>query len=477
MKRHGSEGFRSSITRRQLIRAGGCGLFGLSLPRFLDAREQKTGPTPRAKSCIFIVLSGGLSHIDTFDPKPAAAAEIRGPYKPVSTSVPGVQITEMLPRLASLADRYTLIRSLSHRDTVHVTAAHTMLTGGEDGRRRDDTPFMGSLIAKFRPAEKNVPSYVWLHNMKTGTNKVPRYENGLHKIGYDFAPLRVGYELDNPSSPDFRVTHFDPPEGISGRQLEQRFGLLEQLQPGLNPDSQSPAPMAADEAADRYKVLWQRARALVTGPQARRAFDVNREPDRVRERYGRHPLGQYTLMARRLVEAGVPLVTVTAWPGLAPGETAPTITQVWDMHDTRYKKNDNMFGNGPFGMKWSLPRLDQAVSALLEDLDERGLLSETLVVLLGEFGRTPKFEGRGRGRGHWPNCYSGLLAGGGIQRGAVYGSSDAQGAYVAGGQPISHVDFGATLFHALGIPPETRYGPDGFSFRVNEGTRLRELFI
>jgi hypothetical protein len=181
-------------------------------------------------------------------------------------------------------------------------------------------------------------------------------------------------------------------------------------------------------------------------------------------------------MARRLVEAGVRIVTVTAWPGVAPGETTPTVTQVWDMHDDRYGAGDSMFGNGPFGMKWSLPRLDQAVSALIEDLDERGLLDETLVVLVGEFGRTPKFEGHGRGRGHWPQAYSALLAGGGVQRGAVYGESDQQGAFVAAGRPIDHADFGATLFHALGIPPELRWGPDDFSFRVSDGQPVEELF-
>jgi arylsulfatase A-like enzyme len=146
------------------------------------------------------------------------------------------------------------------------------------------------------------------------------------------------------------------------------------------------------------------------------------------------------------------------------------------MHDDRYKAGDSMYGNGPFGMKWSLPRLDQGVSALLEDLHERGLLGETLVALVSEFGRTPRFEGKGRGRGHWPHCYSGLLAGGGVRAGAVYGSSDRQGAQVATGRPVAHPDFAATLFHALGIPPETRYGPDSFSNRISDGTPVLDLF-
>ncbi len=181
-------------------------------------------------------------------------------------------------------------------------------------------------------------------------------------------------------------------------------------------------------------------------------------------------------MARRLIEAGVRLVTVTAWPGLAPGETQPTVTQVWDTHGSYYKDGDTMYGNGPYGMKWALPRLDQAVSALLEDLSQRGMLEDTLVVMVGEFGRTPKFEKNGKGRDHWPHCYTGLLAGGGIRGGSVYGASDSQGAYVAAGRPISHIDFGATMLHALGIPPETRYGPDGFSYRASEGQPVLELF-
>jgi len=466
---------RKGFNRRELLRVGGLGSFGLTLPHLLAAQsesgtqsgESNHGGT--AKSCIFVVLSGGPSHIDMWDPKPHAPREIRGPYQTIPTAVPGVHLTEMLPQLAQIADRYTLLRSMSHRDGVHVTAAHTMLTAQPDGSRRNNSPFVGSLIARFRPAAGNVPSYVWLHNMKTGTNKVPRYESGLNQLGYQYAPLRIGYELDNPASPDFRVSVFDPPEGLTSQSVDARFELLKRLE-------QRDSGAADSKAGQKFQKFQQKAHALVTGPAARRAFNLDDEAETVRNRYGRHPLGQYCLMARRLIEAGVRLVTVTAWPGLAPGETKPTVTQVWDTHDSRYRKGDNMYGNGPFGMKWSLPRLDQAVTTLITDLDERGLLDETLVVVAGEFGRTPKFEGKGRGRGHWPQCYTGLLAGGGIRRGSVYGSSDKHAAYVAGGRPVSHVDFGATLFEALGIPPETRWGPDGFSFRVNDGTPVRALF-
>jgi hypothetical protein len=301
--------------------------------------------------------------------------------------------------------------------------------------------------------------------MKTGTNKVPKYNSGLSRIGFSHAPFRVGNELDNPSSPDFRMTALDLPTDVSLDRQNDRSRLLEQI-------STLPSP----DATGSFQTFQERARELVTGPTARQAFELDREPESVRDRYGRHPLGQYTLMARRLIEAGVRMVTVTGWPGLAPGETEPTITQVWDMHGIRYRKGDTMYGNGPFGMKWSLPRLDQAVSALIEDLHLRGLLNDTLVVLCGEFGRTPLFENDGRGRGHWPHCYTTLLAGGGFFSDCAYGASDSRGGYVAEGKPISHIDFGATLYHALGIAPETRYGPDGFSYRISDGQPVLELF-
>lgn len=459
--------FGELCSRRRLIQVGVAGLGGLTLPNLLRARSGLGSETAgREKSCIFIVLSGGPGQHETFDPKPQAPREIRGQYDAVPTRTPGTFVSEMLPRLAEYSDRYCLVRSMSHSDAVHVTAAHTMLSGQPDGSPSNNAPFIGSLISMLRPSQSALPSHVWLHNMKTGTNKVPRYDSGLSTIGHQYAALRIGYELDNPSNPDFRVSDFDPPEGLSVPQLEKRFELLNELEARRN----------GKPAAPEYTRFQERACDLITGPAARRAFELAEEPDAVRDRYGRHPLGQYCLMARRLIEAGVRLVTVTGWPGLAPRETQPTVTQVWDTHDIRYGAGDSMYGNGPFGMKWSLPRLDQALSTLLLDLDDRGLLEDTLVVCAGEFGRTPKFEGNGRGRGHWPSAYSTLLAGAGVRGGTVYGETDAQAAFVASGRPVDHVDFGATVYHALGIPPETRYGPDGFSFRISNGDPLTEIF-
>ncbi len=471
MRHRSSQQQVTEINRRRFLQSGVAGVGGLSLAQLLRCESEAragTSSTPRAKSCIFIVLSGGPGQHETFDPKPDAPREIRGLYDAIATQTPGVQLSEMLPQLAARSNHYCLLRSMSHEDAVHVTAVHTMLTGQRDGSRSNESPFMGSLVSKFRPAEEMVPSYVWLHNMKTGTNKVPRYESGLHLLGHQYAPFRVGYELDNPTSSTFRVSDFDPPVGISLEEVEQRRRLLT----SLDRDSSG----ATAPSFDQYDRHQQKAWELMTGPAARRAFELAHESDTLRDKYGRHPLGQYCLMARRLIESGVRLVTVTAWPGLAPGETTPTVRQVWDAHDNYYLDGDSMYGNGPYGLKWSLPRLDQALAALLDDMHDRGLLDDTLIAVVGEFGRTPKFGDTGRGREHWPHCYTALLAGAGIRGGTVYGESDRDGAYVAGGRPISHVDFGATLFDTLGIPPETRYGPDGFSFRVNEGEPLREIF-
>jgi hypothetical protein len=458
----------ANLSRRELLRAGGVSLLGVSLPQLLRA-EESSDQKPAAKSCIFLALAGGLSHLDTIDPKPDAPAEVRGAYSTIPTSIPGVCFTEPLARLASLAHRFCLLRSMSHTEVPHITATHMLLTGQSSGARTDDTPVIGSLVSKLRPADVNLPSHIWLHNMKTGTNKVPRYNSGLSKIGYEHAAMRVGYELNNPAAPDFRVHEFDPADGLTSERMDRRLRLLDQL--AAQEDG-----FAGGEAGNQFLRFQQKARELITGPDARQAFDLAREPDAIRDRYGRNPLGQYLLMSRRLIEAGVRLVTVTGWPGLPEGETVPQTVQVWDMHDAYYKGSDTMYGNGPYGCAWSLPRLDQALATLVEDLAERGLLDETLIVVATEFGRTAKFEGKGRGRGHWPNCFSIMLAGGGVRGGMVYGASDRHGAFVADGRPLRFEDFGATILYALGIAPETRYGPDRFSFRASAGVPLHEVF-
>jgi hypothetical protein len=440
-----------------VLQVGGIGLLGLGLPEFLQARG--SSPARGAeKSCIFIVQYGGASHIDSWDLKPDAPQDIRGPYRPIATSAAGTRIGELFPRLARLADRYCLIRSMTHGDAGHDGGMHVCMTGHSNPAV--STPYYGSVMSKLRPATRNVPSYVWLQNLAGDVQ--PRYLAGGF-LGAAYGPLRVGNDLDNPSAPGFRVTVLDPPREVSTDRIHQRQQLLKNIAPSSGPLSQS-------ASADNMRRFQERAVDLVTGPEARRAFDLDREPARVRERYGRHPLGQNLLMARRLIEAGVRLVSVTAWAGTPPTEKFRNV-QTWDMHGTGAGLG-SIFGTGAYGLGWALPRVDEAVSALLEDLELRGLLERTLVVMIGEFGRTPKITNAGRD--HWPRCYSAMLAGAGVRGGLVHGASDKIGAYVRD-NPVSPEDFGATVFQALGVPPGTRLGADGFTHPASAGKPVRQV--
>jgi uncharacterized protein (DUF1501 family) len=440
-------------TRRTLLQVGGLGALGLGLPHLLHAG---TAPTGRRRvperSCIFIVQYGGASHLDSLDPKPDAPEDVRGPYRAIATSVPGMRVGELLPRVAARADRFCLVRSMTHGDGGHDGGMHVCMTG--QARPVESSPYYGSVMAKLRPAVGALPSYVWLQNLAGDVQ--PRYLTGGF-LGAAYSPLRVGTDLDNPSAPSFRFTAFDTPTDVSTERLEGRRALLRAVEPTA--------------ALTHLRRFQERATDLVTGPAARRAFDLRREPAALRDRYGRHPLGQNLLLARRLIEAGVRLVSVTGWCGLPQGETFRNV-QTWDMHGNGANLG-SIFGTGHFGLGWALPRVDEAVPALLDDLDDRGLLDSTLVVLVGEFGRSPRVVNAGRD--HWPACYTALLAGAGIRGGAVYGASDKQGAYVRD-NPMRPEDFGATLFHALGVPPGTRLGADGFTRPVSEGKPVPEMF-
>ncbi len=439
------------ISRRQLLQVGSIGALGLNLPRLLQAAQApKRASKSSERSCIFIVQYGGCSHIDSLDPKPDAPEEIRGAYKAISTAVPGLRMSEMLPRLAALANRFCLVRSMTHGNGGHDGGMHVAMTG--HSQPAVETPYFGSVMAKVRPSTVNVPSYVWIQNLAGDVQ--PRYLTGGF-LGAACSPLRVGTDLDNPSAPNFRVGAFDPPKDVPQQRLTQRWSLLNSL----------------ESTSDNIRRYQERAVDLVAGPEARRAFDLDREPVSLRNRYGRHPLGQNLLMARRLIEAGVRLVSVTAWAGTPPTEKFRNV-QTWDMHGDGAGLG-SIFGKGAFGLSWALPNLDQAVSALLEDLELRGMLENTLVVMVGEFGRSPKVVRAGRD--HWPACYSALLAGAGIRGGLVYGSSDTQGGYVRD-CPVKPEQFGATLFHALGVPPETRLAPDGFTKPASAGQPVLELF-
>jgi len=440
------------LDRRRLLQVGGLAALGLTLPQLLRAN----GRLGQARNCIFIVQYGGASHIDSFDLKPGAPAEVRGPYQPIATSVPGTAVCELLPRLATLADRYALVRSMTHGNPGHDGGMHVCMTGHSNPQ--ENTPYFGSVIAKFKPATANLPSYVWLQNLAGDVQ--PRYLGGGF-LGPAYAPLRVGNDLDNPSAPEFRMRAFDRPDDVSAQRLLGRASLLATLQ---GPGAPSPRALALN-------AFQERAVDLVTGSRAQQAFDLARDPPAARDRYGRHPLGQNLLLARRLIEAGVRLVSVTAWTGTPPSEKFRNV-QTWDMHGEGAGLG-SIFGTGAYGLGWALPRVDEALSALLTDLEDRGLLGQTLVVMVGEFGRSPRISGAGRD--HWPACYTALLAGAGVKGGLVYGASDSQGAYVKD-RPVSPEAFGATLFDILGVPPETRFGPDGFSLRVSNGEPVAELY-
>jgi len=444
-------------SRRQLLQAGQIPLLGLGLPRMLAG-----APTvARPKSCIFIYQYGGLSQLDSWDPKPAGPAEIRGPYQPIATRVPGLQVGELMPRLAQCADQYAVIRSLSHSVPVH-DVANRMLLAGKSLPAADD-PSFGAIVSRLRPSTTAVPSHVWLQKFGGGAAPPePSYLGGGF-LGMAHGPLLIGSQHDDhPATPGFRVRAFDTAEGVSQERLAARRQLLSTLEPGGEP--------AAVSSQARFR---ERAFELLSGTQARQAFDVEQEPAAVRDRYGRHPLGQNLLLARRLIEAGVRLVNVVAWTGLAPGDKFLSV-ETWDMHGNA---GIDIFGNGWNGLGWALPKCDEAVAALLGDLTDRGLLDSTLVVLIGEFGRTPRISrgGSAIGRDHWPHCYSAMLAGAGIRGGAVYGASDFQAGYVKD-RPVSPEDLAATLLHALDIPPETRISPDGFSTPASSGQVVQDLF-
>jgi hypothetical protein len=340
---------------------------------------------------------------------------------------------------------------------------HIAMTGNSrpDKSASDDTPYFGSVLAKLRPATRPVPSYVFINS-----NYEPRHRTGGF-LGQAYAPLRTGTDEGYPSEPVYDVTVFDPAEGVPGERLAARSRLLASLDP---PE----IPVGRSAAGQDFRRLQERAWDLVSGPEAQRAFDLEREPCKLRDRYGRHPLGQHLAQARRLIEAGVRLVSVVAWTGTSPHDKRNNL-ETWDMHGG--PALGSIFGNGTLGLGWALPCLDEAVSALLEDLELRGLLESTLVVVVGEFGRTPKIDANGGypGREHWPHCFSALLAGGGVCGGNVYGTSDKTGAYVRD-RPVSPDDFGATLFHALDVPLETELRADGFNRRVSTGRPILDLF-
>jgi Protein of unknown function (DUF1501) len=450
---------RFQITRREALRVGALGLTGLGLPSLLRARELTPKPGTQgfgqAKSCILIFLWGGPSQLDTWDPKPDAPEDIRGPFRPIATSVPGISISEHFPLLARQAHRLSIVRSMSHDDPAHLSTAHRILTGhlaptpfsDAAGPSPRDWPHLGAIVSKLRPSPAAIPSAVnmpWtvLHPAAPG-GRAPGQDAGW--LGKAFDPFHVE---GDPNAAGFQVQGLGLPDGISaGRQADRR-ALLERLA------EVGELSGAGLRSWDGYE---QKALDALGSLQARRAFQIEREDPKLRDRYGRHIHGQCLLLARRLIEAGVGLVTVN-WHN--DGEN------FWDTHGNNFNQLKNRL----------MPPADQGFSALLDDLGARGMLDETLVVWVGEFGRTPRINRANSGREHWPQCYSAVLAGAGVRGGYVHGASDRWAAHPAR-DPVSPEDLGATILHALGIDPGAMV-KDAVDrpLRINEGTPVVPLF-
>jgi Protein of unknown function (DUF1501) len=435
-----------------LLRAGGLSLFGLSCGSLLRGRAQAESarsatPLPgrsfgRAKSCILLFMWGGPAHQDTWDLKPHAPAEVRGEFMPIATSVPGIEICEHFPLLARRTDKLAIVRSMTHEDVNHTTATHNLLTGQPSpplsADLRHDWPSLGSVLAKLSRGRGALPPYITMRPKLE--NDVPRFVEESHGqtagwLGQGFDPLVIDA---NPNARDYRVGDFRLPAEISARRLDDRKALLSHI------DAQRRAIERAPNIAtlDDY---YRRAFELLHSASGGDAFNFAQEPDALRDRYGRNPHGQSVLQARRLIERGVPLVTVF-WPS----DGIKNVSVYWDTHSRNFRDLKTRL----------MPAADQAFSALLDDLQSRGLLEETLVVWTGEFGRTPRVgqrnsdAGAGRdGRDHWPNCFTSVLAGAGIRGGQVYGASDRHAAYPAS-NAVHPVDLIATVNHCLGIPAE-----------------------
>ncbi|MBM3996019.1 MAG: DUF1501 domain-containing protein [Planctomycetes bacterium] len=460
----GGRYMNANLSRRQLLATGGLGALAMASPGMVaasvDVNRGLRGSAQR--SVIFVLLCGGPSHIDTWDLKPEAPDEIRGPYRPVATSVPGMRISELHTHLAPMANQFTLIRSMTHVGNIsnHFDAMHHLLSGQANAPA--DSPYLGSIVSRVRPTERNIANYVWLIRcVGDPVFCAPNIGSGGH-LGAQYQPLFVGNANNHPAMATFRAPEELQP-AVGPERLHDRRRLLDTVN-------------SSGEARD-WDQLQRRAIDLANGPGGRQVFELHRESPAVRSRYGMHPLGQNLLLARRLVEAGVSFVTVNGWTGSAPGQTGggPPASS-WDMHGSEMGMG-SAFGSGSYGMGWCLPCLDQGLSALLTDLRERGLLENTLVVAMGEFGRTPRINQPNvlPGRQHWPSCWSAILAGGGIRGGAVWGATDRIGAYVTD-RPVRVQDLGATIYHSLGLAPETRLGRDGFTRPISTGTPMHDLF-
>jgi hypothetical protein len=443
------------------LQLGGASLLGLGLPTLLASRSSASGvihrPQGRAKNCIVLFMLGGPSQFETWDPKPEAPVEIRGPFQPIRTKTPDLLVSELMPRTATLTDKIAVLRSVSTGDNAHSTGGYTMITGvphqpigvefAPPGAP-NDWPCMGAVVKQLLPSN-GMPNAFTLPEVaaNVGNKTWPGQDGGW--LGRAADPWLLTCD---PSAKDFRVPSLPLPDGVGIERLSHRRSLLETLDRQLE---------AAERVGDlRGHSTWQKqAFEMIRSPAAREAFSLDQESEATRDRYGRNRFGQSVLLARRLVEAGVTLVQVN-WVRIDGADNNGT----WDTHTTNAETmRDHL-----------MPRMDQSYSALLEDLSERGLLDETLVVWMGEMGRTPKINARG-GRDHWGNVFPAAFAGGGVQGGIVHGASDRQGALPLAGR-VSPADITATIFESLGIPPDTAIvDRRGRPHPVSRGRVIREI--
>jgi hypothetical protein len=442
------------VTRRDFLQVGALGAIGLGLPHLLAAKEQGAAAKEHDdRSVIMIFNLGAPSQMDTFDPKPEAAAEIRGPFAPISTKG-GFQLTEILPRHAQVADKFSVVRSCYHTAAAVHDTGHQMLQTGRLFTGGVNTPHVGCSLAYLRGRKSDLPPFVILPEPMgpTGGNLPHGQDAGFLGKAYD--PFAL---MADPSQPNFKVPDLLPPQDLGQARMDLRRRLRQVVEEHVAQFEASPSAKLMDA---NFEAAWR----MMTSPQARAAFDLSKEPDSVRDKYGRNRFGQCCLLARRLIESGVRFVTINTFLTVFNEIT-------WDIH-----------GSKPFtsieGMKDIVaPMYDQAYATLIEDLSERGMLEKTLVCNLAEFGRTPRINPAG-GRDHWPQCFCAYFAGGGIAGGRAVGKSDAIGAYPAE-RAVEPAEVVATIYKSLGFDLDTALpGPAGRPFPLVDFGKheIKELF-
>jgi hypothetical protein len=433
------------ISRREWLRLGGLSALGLSLPMLEAARATATSPASaihapgfgKAKACIYLFLLGGPPQHETWDPKPLATDDVRGDFKPISSATPGLQVCELMPQTSKLTEQIAVLRAMATDDNAHSSSGYWMLTGRPHTPKNfenapagapNDWPSIAAVVRKLRGDLNGLPGAVCLPEEIWNTGRIVWPGQNAGWLGATADPWLLSCD---PSDAAFRVPDVSLPVTMTPERFEQRHALRKLMNQQFS---------TLERSAFQGWSQWQtKAYDLINSSSTQAAFAIDQEPDSVRDRYGRNRFGQSVLMARRMVEAGVSLVQVNWTRGKDDEDVAPA----WDTH----AKNSERLKNA------LMPPMDQAYSALLEDLAERGMLDETLVVWGGEFGRSPKINPSG-GRDHWGHVYSVALAGGGVRGGVVHGQSDKQGAYPIDGR-VEPQDLAATIFHCLGLPPET----------------------